>query len=94
MREIGEGDIIFLYIVKLVPPKDLGSIVHFDTIDNNTIHQKHKHYVSWQYSLKVPTQFSNIHTIEIGIDFILPLSFFPQLRRQRSLLDAKHRNIT
>ena len=28
MWEISEGDTKFLYTMKLVPPKDLGSIVH------------------------------------------------------------------
>ena len=37
--EISEGDIKFLYVMILVPPKDLGSIVLFGT---------------WHYSRKVP----------------------------------------
>ena len=32
MREIGEGDAKFVYIIELVPPKDLGSIVHLGVI--------------------------------------------------------------
>ena len=32
MSEISEGDPKFLYALKLVPPKDLGSIVHPGTV--------------------------------------------------------------
>ena len=35
--KMNEGDIKFLYAMKLVPPKNLGSIVHLSTIHNNTI---------------------------------------------------------
>ena len=43
MWEISEGDTKFLYAMKLVPPKDLGNIVHrdiihYNIINNNTIH--------------------------------------------------------
>ena len=37
MLKISEGDIKSLYAMKLVPPKNLRSIVHLSTIHSNTI---------------------------------------------------------
>ena len=37
MWEISEGDTIFLYTMKLVPPKDLGGNVHPGTIQSSII---------------------------------------------------------
>ena len=58
MREISEGDANFVYIIKLVPPKDVESIVHpgyslkmffIETLFITNIIHSAQHY-----SMKVP----------------------------------------
>ena len=51
MLEFSEGDIEFLYTMKLVPPKCLQSIIYPYIIYKNTIHWKYWHYSSWHFSL-------------------------------------------
>ena len=45
MLQISGGDSIFLYAAKLMSLKDLGSIVHPNTLDDNTFHSTILHWV-------------------------------------------------
>ena len=77
MWEYSEGDTKFLYAMKLVPSKDLGSTVHLSTIYQN--------YYSYQhYSLKVT--YSQYSLTRMWLQIMFFLSLYKHLEHALSFL--------